>query len=248
MANVPDYCKCLTHSSISVTFADTCNTDSVLEVAPTATQEQIRTAYKKAALKWHPDRVPSDSDERPKRTKKFQAINDAYYTLSSVERRKEYDEVRQYDSSTTPGSWDDDDDVEDEVPRQNAGTKKPGGFWSFFGGGGGEEQPAAGYDTQWGNAFSEMMDEADLTEKDGEATVPNKRFWSVVGAVAGASIGYIVGNVVGATAGAAAGHKLGGIRDKKGKSVYAVFQELDQGSRARLLSELATKIFQGAIS
>jgi len=48
--------------------------------------------------------------------------------------------------------------------------------------------------------------------------------------------------------GAIAGSKAGAIRDAKGKSVYKVFQALDQGQKARILSELAAKLFSGAIS
>jgi hypothetical protein len=48
-------------------------------------------------------------------------------------------------------------------------------------------------------------------------------------------------------AGAVAGNRLGAIRDTKGKSVYAVFQELPQGDKARLLSQLATKVFSHAV-
>jgi len=45
-----------------------------------------------------------------------------------------------------------------------------------------------------------------------------------------------------------AGSKLGGVRDAKGKSVYHVFQELDQDKKARILTELATKLFNSALT
>ena len=51
-----------------------------------------------------------------------------------------------------------------------------------------------------------------------------------------------------AVAGAVAGNRLGAIRDKKGKSVYTVFNELEQPDKMRLLSELASKVFAHAIS
>lgn len=77
---------------------------------------------------------------------------------------------------------------------------------------------------------------------------PTKRFWTIVGGVSGASLGFIMGNVVGAMVGATAGSKLGAVRDAKGKSVFEVFQSLDQNHKARILSELAAKLFSGAIS
>lgn len=211
-----------------------------MEVAPTATQDQIRTAYKKAALKSHPDRVPENSGERPARTKKFQKINDAYYTLSDPTRRRDYDASRQFHPGNS-GSFDDDE----EIPQS-----KPGAFpWSnFFGGGKSNTQEEKFSNEQFGSVFEEMMRDADLAEGEGETTQPNGRFWSIVGAASGFGLGVIVANITGGIAGAAAGAKLGGIRDKKGKSVYSVYQELPQGDKARLLTEMATKLFSSALA
>ena len=77
---------------------------------------------------------------------------------------------------------------------------------------------------------------------------PNKVFWSMVGGVSGGAMGFIVANLPGAIAGAVAGNRLGAVRDKRGKSVYSVFQELEQPEKMRLLSELASKVFAHAIS
>jgi len=72
--------------------------------------------------------------------------------------------------------------------------------------------------------------------------------WSVVGGLSGAAIGFIVGNVPGLLAGAVAGNRLGAIRDRKGKSVHQVFQELPQDDKAKLLSNLAAKVLAHAVS
>lgn len=221
---------------------------AILEVAPTATNDQIKTAYKKAALKWHPDRVSHDSPERPKRTKKFQAINDAYYTLSEATRRKEYDDARQFHTTSGGRMFTDEDDeeVEEEIPRASTNA---GGFpWSWFTGQGtaSAEQADDFARGQFRGPFEEMMDAAGFSE--GDQHRPTSRFWSIAGTAAGGVLGFIVGNALGATIGAFVGNRAGTIRDKAGKSVYEVFQSLDQGSKARVLSELAAKIFQGAIS
>ncbi|KAG5912580.1 hypothetical protein E4U42_002147, partial [Claviceps africana] len=67
---------------------------AILQVSETATATQIRDAYKRAALKTHPDRVAADAPDRASRTRKFQLVNDAYFTLSDDARRRDYDAQR----------------------------------------------------------------------------------------------------------------------------------------------------------
>jgi curved DNA-binding protein len=55
----------------------------ILGVAKTATQQEIKQAYRKMAAKHHPDRGGS--------TEEFQKIEEAYRTLSDVEKRKQFD-------------------------------------------------------------------------------------------------------------------------------------------------------------
>ncbi|KAF7188213.1 putative J domain-containing protein C63.13 [Pseudocercospora fuligena] len=215
---------------------------AALEVDSKATQQQIRDAYKKQALRHHPDRVPANSPDRQSRTKKFQQINDAYYTLSDPNRRKDYDLTRNqfhgFPSSSAP------DPAEEEIPRPQAGSFP----WSAFGFGGSAktEDDANRYSNeQFGSVFEEMMRDEGMADSNNS---PTKVFWSIVGGVSGGAMGFIVANVPGALAGAVAGNRLGAIRDKRGKSVYSVFQELDQPEKMRLLSELAQKVFAHAIS
>ena len=92
--------------------------------------------------------------------------------------------------------------------------------------------------------FEEMLKEEGMAENGG---TPTGKFWSVVGGLSGGAMGFIVANFPGMLAGAVAGNRLGAIRDSKGKSVYAVFQELPQADKARLLSQLAQKVFSHAV-
>ncbi|OAJ55282.1 J domain-containing protein [Paraburkholderia ginsengiterrae] len=55
-----------------------------------ATEEEIKRAYRKAAMKWHPDRN-TGAEEVARAT--FQEIKDAYAILSDAEQRKVYDKV-----------------------------------------------------------------------------------------------------------------------------------------------------------
>ncbi|KAL9121138.1 MAG: hypothetical protein Q9187_002306 [Circinaria calcarea] len=207
---------------------------AILEISSTATPQQVRDAYKKQALKSHPDRVASDSPERPARTKKFQKINDAYYTLSDPSRRREYDAARSYygyQSSTNNG----DDDPAEEIPRPNPSSTTGGGFpWSAFGFGTkntAEEEHFS--NEQFGGVFEEMLRDEGMAE--GAEAKPTTKFWSLLGGLSGGAMGFIVANFPGALAGAVAGNRLGAVRDARGKSVYSVFQELPQGDKAKLL-------------
>src|ERR1700744_1307960 len=60
----------------------------VLGVSKTATQDEIRSAYRKLARKHHPDLNPNDKEAN----KKFQQINEANEVLSDPEKRKKYDQ------------------------------------------------------------------------------------------------------------------------------------------------------------
>jgi molecular chaperone DnaJ len=60
----------------------------VLGVARTATVEEIKAAYRKCALKWHPDRHPEDKAEAEV---KFRESAEAYSVLSDTEKRQVYD-------------------------------------------------------------------------------------------------------------------------------------------------------------
>lgn len=52
---------------------------SVLGVARDASDEEIKKAYRKQALRWHPDRNPTAKDEAEK---KFKEVAEAYEVLS----------------------------------------------------------------------------------------------------------------------------------------------------------------------
>jgi curved DNA-binding protein CbpA len=206
----------------------------------------------RAALRTHPDRVASDSPERAERTRKFQQINDAYYTLSDPSRRRDYDAARIYHgfgsgASTASTAFDSDEEVP-SAGAGNAGTS--GGTWSSFPwssfgfGKKNEDEKRAAENEQFGDVFEEMLHEEGMAEDGGK---PTGKFWSVVGGLSGAAMGFIIANFPGMLAGAVAGNRLGSIRDAKGKSVYSVFQELPQDAKMQLLSQLAAKVFSHAV-
>lgn len=100
-------------------------------------------------------------------------------------------------------------------------------------------------DAQFADVFEEMLREEGMAEEG--TNRPTSKFWSIMGAASGGVMGFIVANVPGMVAGAVAGNRLGAVRDARGKSVYAVFLELPQGDRSRLLAQLATRVFSHAM-
>ena len=89
----------------------------VLGVSKTATDAEIKKAYRKLAMKYHPDYNPGDKEAE----EKFKEINEANEVLSDEKKRQLYD---QYGFAG----------VDPNYAAQNGGG--PGGFGGGFGGDG----------------------------------------------------------------------------------------------------------------
>jgi len=132
-----------------------------LGVAKDATPEQIKKAYRKLALKWHPDRNP---DNKSAAEHKFKEIGEAYSVLSDADKRRNYDQLgtekaqnRKF-SGSNPFQRQQRQQRQQQNPfsHRNAenifqqffsnGSANSGGFADFggFGGAFGEEQRAQG--------------------------------------------------------------------------------------------------------
>src|SRR3954467_1951800 len=60
-----------------------------LGVSKTASQDEIKKAYRKLAVKYHPDKNPGDK----KAEEKFKEINEANEVLGDPEKRKKYEQL-----------------------------------------------------------------------------------------------------------------------------------------------------------
>ncbi|KAG6842546.1 hypothetical protein C0991_000072 [Blastosporella zonata] len=200
----------------------------LLGVPSNATQDEIRLAYRKESLKTHPDRLPNATPQKKQRaTQSFQALADAYYVLSDPTRRREYDTM--YTSKPS----------NDRTSNPDASSRFFSQFSGLFTGSGPQQtspQPSAE------QVFADVFEE--LLRPEVERHSP---WWSYMGAVCGGGLGFIVANVPGLMLGAYAGNRLGGIRDAKGKSVAAVFNDLSGSQKAEILSALALKVLESAL-
>ncbi|KAJ4874799.1 Chaperone DnaJ-domain superfamily protein [Raphanus sativus] len=77
----------------------------VLGVAVDSSAEEIRRAYRKLAMKWHPDRWTKDPFRSGEAKRRFQQIQEAYSVLSDQKKRSLYD-VGLYDTQEDEGYYD----------------------------------------------------------------------------------------------------------------------------------------------
>ena len=111
----------------------------ILGIKKTATEEEIKNAYRKLARKLHPDLNPTDKDAN----KKFQQLNEANEVLSDPIKRQKYDQYGK--------DWQHSDQFEQarQSGRRSGRQDSSGGFESddfsdffssMFGGGGGRSK------------------------------------------------------------------------------------------------------------
>jgi molecular chaperone DnaJ len=105
----------------------------VLGVSKGASDDEIKKAYRKVAIKYHPDKNPGDTAAEDK----FKEAAEAYEILSNAEKRSRYDQFghQGVDGNFGGGGGMNMDDIFSRFGDMFGGGG--GGFGDFFGGGGG---------------------------------------------------------------------------------------------------------------
>src|SRR4051812_26961563 len=110
----------------------------ILGVSKTATPEEIKKAYRKVAIQFHPDKNPGNKEAE----EKFKEAAEAYEVLSDAEKRAQYDRFGHAKAGQAYGGGGGHHMNMDDIFSQfgdifGGGGGEGGPFDSFFGGGGG---------------------------------------------------------------------------------------------------------------
>jgi molecular chaperone DnaJ len=131
----------------------------VLGVTRTAAVDEIKSAYRKAALKWHPDRNPANKAEAEV---KFRECTEAYSVLSDTQKRQVYDTYGHAGLSNSGGGQGFDNTIFQDFHDIFGDFF---GFEDLFGGGGRRGRAQRGADLRYDMSLSFEEASAGVTTK-----------------------------------------------------------------------------------
>lgn len=158
----------------------------ILGVTKTSTDAEIKSAYRKMALKWHPDK---NADKKQEAEEKFKEINEAYQVLSDKKKRQTYDQFGHaaFDPSSGMGgnpfsgahqsgpfTWSYSSSAGGANPFENMDFNDPFDiFESFFGGGFGRQaRPRYSLSIEFMEAIKGVTKEVSIDGKKQTIKIP----------------------------------------------------------------------------
>ncbi len=148
----------------------------ILGVSESASADDIKKAYRKLAVQYHPDKNPQNVKQAEA---KFKEISEAYYVLSDPKRKQQYDQMRKFgggDYSNFAGSQG--FDYEDLLRQFGGGGRTQGRgrysafsdiFSDLFGGAGGK-----GFTYSYGGSPGYGATSYGFDEDDSEGPAPDR--------------------------------------------------------------------------
>ena len=112
----------------------------VLGISKSASADEIKKAYRKLAIQYHPDKNP----DNPEAEEKFKGAAEAYEVLSNPEKKQRYDQFGHQGLGGNGGFGGGGMNMEDIFSQFGDIFGGGGGFSSFFGGGGGGRRTKKG--------------------------------------------------------------------------------------------------------
>jgi DnaJ family protein C protein 7 len=102
--NSSDYSSSLKNAKLELKKSKRKDLYKILDVAKNADEDEIKKAYKKQALRWHPDKHHDSDEDHREAEKRFKDIGEAYAILSDRQKRHRYDSGVDVEDIENPGA------------------------------------------------------------------------------------------------------------------------------------------------
>ena len=143
----------------------------ILGVSKTASQDEIKKAYRKVAMQHHPDRNPGDKSAEDK----FKEAAEAYEVLNDADKKSQYDRFGHNAFASGRGGFNGGGMNMDDIFSQFGDIFGEDGFSSFFGGGGRKSSGGQGRGSRGSNLRVKLKMNFEEIAKGANKTIKVKK-------------------------------------------------------------------------